>query len=134
MKPFFSLLLPAMSLTAAVPPAEKKFVTDEYHGVEVAGEYRWLEESGSPAVKARTKAQNRHSRAWLDARADQAEIETKLTTLYAYGGSGHCMRPTFNFEHRLWADCGGIHVVGNIRWSGDHGEDLPEDRRPRLRL
>jgi|APGre2960657505_1045072.scaffolds.fasta_scaffold169127_2 prolyl oligopeptidase PreP (S9A serine peptidase family) len=28
------------------------------------------------------------------------------TLLSAYGGYGHCMGPTFNFEHRLWFDRG----------------------------
>ena len=89
MKPLLFLLIPAMSIAAAVPPTEKKPVTDEYHGVKVTDEYRWLEESGSPAVKAWTEAQNRYSRAWLDARADRAEIEDKLTALYAKDTPSH---------------------------------------------
>jgi prolyl oligopeptidase len=43
--------------------------------------------------------------------------------LYAYGGYGHCMRPSFNFEHRLWFDRGGIYVVANIRGGGEYGEE-----------
>jgi hypothetical protein len=35
---FFSLLTIAMSISAAVPPTEKKPVTDEYHGVQVVDE------------------------------------------------------------------------------------------------
>ena len=83
MKLLLSLLIPAMSIAAAFPPTEKKPVTDEYHGVKVVDEYRWLEESGSTAVKAWTEAQNQYSRAWIDARADRAEIEDNLTALYA---------------------------------------------------
>ncbi len=79
----------AMSIASAVPPTEKKPVTDEYHGVKVVDEYRWLEESGSPAVKAWTAAQNQYSRAWLDARGDRAEIEAKLTALYAKDTPSH---------------------------------------------
>ena len=79
----------AMSIAAAAPPTEKKPVTDEYHGVKVVDDYRWLEESGSPAVKAWTEAQNKHSRAWLDARADRAAIEAKLTALYAKDTPSH---------------------------------------------
>ena len=45
------------------------------------------------------------------------------TLLYAYGGYGHSMRPTFNFEHRLWFDRGGIYVVANIRGGGEYGEE-----------
>ncbi len=84
--PFFTL---AMSLADAAPPTETKPVTDEYHGVKVVDEYRWLEESGSPAVKAWTAAQNEYSRAWLDARPDRAGIEAKLTALYAKDTPSH---------------------------------------------
>lgn len=58
MKLCFPLFTFAMSIAAAVPPTEKKPVTDEYHGVKVVDEYRWLEDSSSPAVKAWTRAQN----------------------------------------------------------------------------
>ena len=79
----------ATSIVSAAPLTEKKPVTDEYHGVKVVDEYRWLEETGSPAVKAWTDAQNKHSRAWLDARADRAGIEAKLTALYAKDTPSH---------------------------------------------
>lgn len=82
-------LTATMTLAAAVPPTEKKPVTDEYHGVKVVDDYRWLEETGSPAVKAWTAAQNKHSRAWLDARRDRAGIEAKLTALYAKDTPSH---------------------------------------------
>jgi prolyl oligopeptidase len=78
-----------MSLAAAVPPSAKKPVTDEYHGVKVVDDYRWLEETGSPAVKAWTDAQNQHSRAWLDGRAERAGIEAQLTALYAKDTPSH---------------------------------------------
>lgn len=93
MKSFLSLLLPfftlAMPINAAVPPTEKNPVTDEYHGVKVTEDYRWLEETGSPTVKAWSTAQNQHARAWLDARPDRAGIEEKLTELYANDTPSH---------------------------------------------
>ncbi|MCX6857440.1 MAG: hypothetical protein NTV80_21325 [Verrucomicrobia bacterium] len=89
MKPILVLLTLVMSIAAAVPPTEKKPVTDEYHGLQVVDEYRWLEETGSPAVKAWTEAQNQYSRAWLDARSERAEIEAKLTALYAKDTPSH---------------------------------------------
>ena len=90
MKPtLLTALVTAMSIVSAAPPTEKKPVTDEYHGVKVVDDYRWLEESGSPAVKAWTDAQNKHSRAWLDARPDRADIEAKLTALYAKDTPSH---------------------------------------------
>ena len=77
-----SVLLPATA-PAEYPPSEKRPVTDEYHGIKVVDEYRWLEESGSPAVKAWTEAQNKYTRAFLDALPERAGIEAKLTALYA---------------------------------------------------
>ena len=79
----------AMSIASAAPQTVTKPVTDEYHGVKVVDEYRWLEEAGSPAVKAWTDAQNKHSRAWLDARAERVKIEAKLTALYAKDTPSH---------------------------------------------
>ena len=85
----FSLLTLAMSVSAAVPPTEKKPVTDEYHGVQVVDEFRWLEDGDSAAVKAWTAAQNQYSRAWLDSRADRSEIESQLKALYAQDTPSH---------------------------------------------
>jgi prolyl oligopeptidase len=79
----------AMPLAAAPPATEKKPVTDGYHGVPVVDEYRWLEESGSPAVNAWTEAQNAHARAWLDALPERAGIEATLTALYAKDAPSH---------------------------------------------
>ncbi|MEQ1750355.1 MAG: prolyl oligopeptidase family serine peptidase [Prosthecobacter sp.] len=86
---FLCLLTIAMSISAAVPPTEKKPVTDEYHGVQVVDEFRWLEDGDSAAVKAWTTAQNQYSRAWLDSRADRAQIESKLKALYAQDTPSH---------------------------------------------
>jgi prolyl oligopeptidase len=86
---FFPLLTIAMSISAAVPPTEKKPVTDEYHGVQVVDEYRWLEDGDSAAVKAWTSAQNQYSRAWLDSRRDRSEIESQLKALYAQDTPSH---------------------------------------------
>ncbi|MCE2695733.1 MAG: hypothetical protein LW645_15945, partial [Verrucomicrobiaceae bacterium] len=85
----FPLLTIAMSISAAVPPTEKKPVTDEYHGVKVVDEYRWLEEGDSAAVKAWTAAQTQYSRAWLDSRVDRSGIESKLKAMYAKDTPSH---------------------------------------------
>src|SRR5579862_8576132 len=77
-----SVVLPSMNY-AATPPTEKKPVTDEYHGVKVVDDYRWLEDGGAPAVKAWTEAQNRNTRAYLDALPDRAAIQAQLTDWYA---------------------------------------------------
>ena len=83
-----SSLLPSAA-RAEHPPTEKKPVTDEYHGVKVVDDYRWLEERGVPAVQAWTDAQNRHTRAYLDALPDRAGIAARLTALYAKDTPSH---------------------------------------------
>jgi prolyl oligopeptidase len=85
----FPLLTIAMSISAAVPSTEKKPVTDEYHGVKVVDEYRWLEDGDSAAVKAWTSAQNQYSRTWLDSRVDRSGIESKLKAMYAQDTPSH---------------------------------------------
>src|SRR5436190_10116700 len=85
---FMSALL-SSTAPAKYPPTEKKPVTDEHHGVKVVDEYRWLEESGTPAVKAWTKAQTSHARAYLDALPDRAGIEARLTALFAKDTPSH---------------------------------------------
>ncbi len=83
-----SALLPTIA-SAEYPPTEKKPVTDEYHGVKIVDEYRWLEESGTPAVKAWTEAQTAHARAYLDALPDRAGIQARLTELFARDTPSH---------------------------------------------
>jgi prolyl oligopeptidase len=87
--PATTLLVIAMTVTpiatvhAKSPQTDKIPVTEEYHGVRVVDDYRWLEETGAPAVKAWTDAQNRHARAYLDSLAERAAIEKRLTEWFA---------------------------------------------------
>ncbi len=74
---------------AGYPPCAKHPATDAYHGVQVVDDYRWLEESGTPAVKAWTLAQNRHTRSTLDALPERAAIEARLTGLFAKDTPSH---------------------------------------------
>ena len=71
------------------PPSAKKPVTDTYHGVKIVDDYRWLEESGTPAVKAWTDAQNRSARAYLDGLPERAAIEARLSKLFANDTPSH---------------------------------------------
>ncbi|MEO6742701.1 MAG: prolyl oligopeptidase family serine peptidase [Chthoniobacteraceae bacterium] len=45
------------------------------------------------------------------------------TLLYAYGGYGISMSPSFDFTRRVWFDAGGIFVVANLRGGGEFGEE-----------
>jgi prolyl oligopeptidase len=71
------------SASAEYPPSDKLPVSDEYHGIKVVDDYRWLEEAGTPAVQAWSAAQNRHTRAYLAALPERAGIAARLTELYA---------------------------------------------------
>lgn len=65
MKALAAMLLGAVQ-AAAPPVAEKRAVTDRYHGVEVRDDYRWLEDGANPEVRAWVQAQNKATRAYLD--------------------------------------------------------------------
>ena len=45
------------------------------------------------------------------------------TLLYAYGGYGINMTPSFDSTRRVWFDAGGVYVVANLRGGGEFGEE-----------
>lgn len=51
---------------APLPANPKQPVVDEYHGVKVTDDYRWLEDDKNPQVAAWVAAQDKHARAILD--------------------------------------------------------------------
>lgn len=65
-----------------VPQTPRKPVTDEYHGVKVTDDYRWLEAGTDPDVRAWSNQQNAHARAYLDALPTRGEIIASLNRLY----------------------------------------------------
>ncbi len=66
-----------------VPQTNRVTVTEEYHGVAVTEEYRWLEDWSDPAVQDWTKAQNRYGRRILDALPNRDQIEARVTEILA---------------------------------------------------
>ena len=48
------------------PPTRKSEVSDQYHGVEVSEDYRWLEDWDDSEVKRWSELQNQHARDYLD--------------------------------------------------------------------
>lgn len=62
----------------ALPATPKRPVIDEYHGVRVIDDYRWLEDGKNPEVIAWSDAENRHARALLDPLPLHAEIQQYL--------------------------------------------------------
>jgi prolyl oligopeptidase len=70
----------------AVPPrAAVRPVVENYHGVEVADPYRWLEDSGDPEVAAWVAAQNAHTRSVLDAWPGRDAVRRRVTELTIAG-------------------------------------------------
>ncbi len=92
--PLLGLLTAGLLSAADVPPppeTPKRPVQDSFHAVAVAEDYRWLEDGGTPEVKAWTGAQNARTRAFLDGLPVRKQIAARLTTLNSqtsanYGG------------------------------------------------
>src|SRR5690606_7954078 len=70
---------------SAQPETPKKPVTDEYHGIKVTDDYRWLEDWNNPEVRAWSEAQNAYARAILDALPNVQAIRERITALRASG-------------------------------------------------
>ncbi|HPI74789.1 MAG TPA: S9 family peptidase, partial [bacterium] len=68
--------------TSRVSAAEKKPVTDYYHGIAVIDDYRWLEDANDPAVRAFVAQQNKHSRAYFDNLPIRSAILARLKELH----------------------------------------------------
>src|SRR5215469_16813558 len=74
----------AQSPAVAAPPATpKRHVTDEYQGVKVVDDYRWLENWDDPQVKQWSAAQNARTRAYLDNLPSRSGIKDRLHQLFS---------------------------------------------------
>ncbi|MGC1448777.1 MAG: prolyl oligopeptidase family serine peptidase [Candidatus Sulfotelmatobacter sp.] len=82
----FCVLTLAASAQATVPKppaAPKHSVSDEYQGVKVTDDYRWLENWDDPAVKQWSAAENAHTREYLDHLPARSAIKERLKELIA---------------------------------------------------
>jgi prolyl oligopeptidase len=78
------LVIVAQSTAVPKPPDTPKHpVIDEYHGVKVTDDYRWLENWDDPAVKQWSAAQNARTREYLDHLPDRAAIKDRMKQLIA---------------------------------------------------
>jgi prolyl oligopeptidase len=85
----------AFAAGAEWPSARKALATDTYHGVTVTEDYRWLEDPSSPEVRAWVEAENRATRAHLDALPARTALRERLKALYAASSSSY-----YDVEHR----------------------------------
>ena len=86
--------IPLMTLLAATvlmaqvplsyPETRRDAVVDDYFGTKVADPYRWLEDDNAPDTKAWVEAQNKVTRAYLDAIPERGAIKARLTKLWNY--------------------------------------------------
>ena len=85
----------------AYPDTPRRPMNDTYHGVTVGEDYRWLEQTDAPEVKAWIAAQNALTRAVLDADPRRTAIRHELQAMH---GSGRAQRRAFEFAGgRLFA-------------------------------
>jgi prolyl oligopeptidase len=72
------------------PPATpKRPVTDDYQGVKVTDEYRWLENWGDPAVRQWSAAENARTRAYFDHLPDHPAVKERLKQLIANSSASY---------------------------------------------
>ena len=83
---YFLLLCVATSFgqaqsLAKSPDTPKRPVTDEYHGIAVTDDYRWLENWENRETKQWSAAQNAHAREYLDHLPARAAIKERIRHL-----------------------------------------------------
>lgn len=81
---FFSCKNKTESMTySSFPTTAKKPLTDEYHGVKVVDNYRWLDDLNDPVVKKWNDEQNQYTRSILDQAPSLGTIQKRLQELYS---------------------------------------------------
>jgi prolyl oligopeptidase len=68
----------------AYPPAHKSQQVDNYHGVQVADPYRWLEDDRSPETASWVKAENQLTAAYLAKIPYRHQVRARLDLLYNF--------------------------------------------------
>jgi prolyl oligopeptidase len=78
---FLTTVLPISVQSQGTPSTQKRPVTNEYHGVKVTEEYRWLENFDDADVIKWTKGENEYSRAYLDSIPFRNKVFNRLKEL-----------------------------------------------------
>lgn len=76
-----TLVLVSCQMSKPVPVTEKRPVTDEYHGVRITDDYRWLERAEDPDVQKWIEAQNDYSRAYFERLSIRSAVHERLSQL-----------------------------------------------------
>jgi prolyl oligopeptidase len=76
-------------LLSTLPLTPQRPVTDEYHGVKVTDDYRWLENWDDPAVKQWSAAENARTRDYLDRLPSRAVVKGRLQQLIATSSTAY---------------------------------------------
>ncbi len=74
----------AMGQPLTYPPARKAQQFDDYHGVQVADPYRWLENDRSPETARWAKAENQLTSAYLAKIPYRHQVRARLDLLYNF--------------------------------------------------
>jgi prolyl oligopeptidase len=83
MNPLVGLIcLLSLGTNAQESVTPKRPVTDEYHGVKVTEDYRWLENAEDPEVSRWSDMQNQRTRTRLDALPARAALRRKIQDYY----------------------------------------------------
>ena len=86
----FALAVFAQSPSIPKPPDTPKHpVIDEYFGVKVSDDYRWLENWDDPAVKQWSAAENARTREYLDHLPSRPAIKQRLKELIAASSASY---------------------------------------------
>jgi prolyl oligopeptidase len=71
------------------PFTEKRPVTDEYHGVKVVDDYRWLDDLTDPKVRSWNDAQNQLTRSVLDKVPARSRLYERLKAIVGENSSSY---------------------------------------------
>jgi prolyl oligopeptidase len=80
---------PAQNRLPNPPDTPKSPVTDEYQGVKVTDDYRWLENWDDPAVKPWSAAENARTREYLDHLPARPAIKERVKQVIAAGSASY---------------------------------------------
>src|SRR5215475_1059502 len=71
------------------PDTPRRPVIDQYHGIQITDDYRWLENWDDPAVRQWSARENQRTRQYLDHLRSRPAIQEQLKKLAAASSASH---------------------------------------------